>query len=97
MGYSITKADCEMMTLEKLNKMTLEELIEQYNIINSVLEEKRTDAQMKAIKEFRTALYHVIDSGIEIRWTDGEYSDEWISCYEGFRFLNEKNGKEIKI
>lgn len=89
MGYSITKADCEMMTLEELN--------EQYNIINSVLEEKRADAQMKAIKEFRTALYHVIDSGIDIRWTNGEYSDEWISCYEGFRFLNEKNGKEIKI
>lgn len=89
MGYSITKADCEMMTIEELN--------EQYNIINSVLEEKRKDAQIKAIKEFRTALNHMLDNDIEIRWTNREYADEWISCYEGFRFLNGKTGEEIKI
>ena len=89
MGYSITKADCEMMSLKELN--------EQYNIINSVLEERRIDAQMKAIKEFRTALYHLIDSGVEIRWYNGEVRFEWISCFEGFRFLNEKDGEEIKI
>lgn len=90
MGYSITKADYEIMTIE--------ELIEQYNIINSVLKEKRADAQMKAIKEFRTALNHMLDNDVEIRWTNGEYADdEWISCYEGFIFLNGKTGEEIKI
>lgn len=64
MGYSITKADCEMMPFKEL---------------------------VEAIKEFRTALNHLIDSGVEIKWINVEYGNEWISCYEGFRFLNDKN------
>ena len=47
---------------------------------------------LKAIKEFRTALNHLIDSGIEIRWVNVEYGDEWINCYKEFRFLNGGNG-----
>lgn len=55
MGYSITKADCEMMTLEKLNKMTLEELIEQYNIINSVLERKKNRCTNESYKRIKNS------------------------------------------